>query len=139
EVDGAGVLVLVEHLLPGPAAVTRAEYAALGVGAVGVAERRHEDHVRIPGVDQHAPDLLGVLETDARPGPAAVHRLVHAVPLGDVRAHVRLAGADVDHPRIRGCRGQRPDRADRLSIEDRLPGAAGVVSLPDAGRAWQPI
>src|ERR1035438_6054884 len=37
EVDGAGALVLIEHLLPGLAAIGGAEDAALGVGAVGVA------------------------------------------------------------------------------------------------------
>ena len=62
----------------------------------------------------------------------AVGRLVHAVALGDVRAHVGLAGADVDHARIRRREREGADRADRLPVEDRLPGAAGVGRLPDA-------
>ena len=45
-VDAAGVLVLVEHALEAPAAVDRSEDAALGVGSVRMAERRHEQRDR---------------------------------------------------------------------------------------------
>ncbi len=58
--------------------------------------------------------------------------LVHPVALRDVGAHVRLAGADVDDARIRGRHGDRADRADRLAVEDRLPGAPRVARLPHA-------
>ena len=132
EVDRSGVVVLAEHLLPAPAAVAGAEHAALRVGAVGVPQRRRVDDVRIARIDQHAPDLLRVGEADMGPGLAAVGGLVHAVPLGDVGAHVGLAAPDVDHPWVGGRDGQRADRADRLRIEDRLPGAAGVAGLPHA-------
>src|ERR1700709_673516 len=54
EVDGAGVLVLVEDLLPALAAVARAEDAALGARAVGVPPRRHEADRRTARSDQPA-------------------------------------------------------------------------------------
>ena len=63
---------------------------------------------------------------------SGVGRLVHAVALGDVRAHVRFAGAHVDGVVIRRSNGQRSNRADRLGVENRLPGAAGVSRLPHA-------
>src|SRR6185295_8106845 len=95
EVDGAGVLVLEEHLLPMRAAVARPEDAALGVGTVGVAESGDVDEIGVRRVDEDAADLLAVAQADVRPGLAAVRGLIDAIPLRDVGAHVRLAGADV--------------------------------------------
>src|SRR5262249_13448569 len=54
------------------------------------------------------------------------------VAVRDLRAHVGFAAADVDHVRVRGGDGDGADRCDRLRIEDRQPGAAGVGRLPDA-------
>src|SRR5262249_36954180 len=75
-------------------------------------------------------DLLRLVESDVRPALAAVGRLVHAVALRDVGAHVGFAGADVDHVRIRLRDRERADRADRLRVEDRLPRSSGVVRFP---------
>ena len=68
----------------------------------------------------------------ARPGLSAVGGPVHAVAVGDVRAHVGLARADVEDLRVRRRDRDRSDRGDRLAVEDRLPGAAGVLALPDS-------
>src|SRR5205823_5556406 len=130
EVDRAGVLVGPEDFLPRRAAVARAEHAALRVRAVRMAERCGVDDVRVGRMHDHAADLLRIVEADVRPRLPAVGRLVHAVALGDVGAHVGLAAADVNHLRIRRRHGQRADRADRLPVEDRLPRAAGVDRLP---------
>src|SRR5581483_3704449 len=46
--------------------------------------------------------------------------------------HVRFAGADVERVRRRGRQRDRADRGDALSVEDRLPGTAGVFGLPHA-------
>ena len=132
DVDRAGVGVRPQDLPPVRPAVGRLEEPALGVRAVGVAERRHEDHVGVARIDLDAPDLLRVPEADEAPGGAAVDRLEDPLALGDVRAHVGLAGADVEHPRVRRRHRQRPDRAHRLLVEDRPPGAPGVDRLPDA-------
>ena len=95
-----------------------------------MAERGDVDDVRVARMDDDAADLLRVVEADVRPRLPAVGRLVHAVALGDVGAHVGLAAADVDHVRIRRRHGQRADRADRLPVEDRQPRAASVDRLP---------
>ena len=66
-VDAAGVLILVEHLLERLPTVGGAEDPAFGVGAVGVAEDRDEEAVRILGIDRDARDLPTVAEAEVRP------------------------------------------------------------------------
>src|SRR5205823_10697812 len=58
DVDAAGVLVLVQHLLERLAAVGGAEDAALRVRAVRVTEDGDEEAVRIARVDGDGGDLL---------------------------------------------------------------------------------
>src|SRR5205807_1562520 len=132
EGDGAGVLVLGQHLVPGLAAVAGAEDAALGVGPVGVAEHGDEHPVRVARVDQHGPDLLAVAQADVLPGLAAVGRFVHAVADRQVRPLQALAAADVNHVGVRRGDGQGADGAGRLVVEDGGPDAAVVGGLPDA-------
>src|SRR5262249_42947549 len=131
DVRGAGVAVLVEDLLPGLAAVGGAVDAALLVGPEGVAEDRREGNVGILRVDDAGADLALLLPV-VLPGPAGVGGLVDAVAGRDVAADVGLAGADVDHVRVRRGDGQGADGRDRLVVEDRLPGEAAVGRLPDA-------
>src|SRR4029453_1338387 len=57
EVDGAGVLIAVQHLLPALAAVLGAEHAAIGIRTPAVAERRHPRDVGIGRVHLQAADL----------------------------------------------------------------------------------
>src|ERR1700728_1396487 len=132
QIDRAGVGVAVERALPGPAAIGRAEYTAHLVGAVGMPERGDQHHVRVVRIDENAADLLGVAESDRPPAAPEVVGAEHAGSLGDVRAHVGLAGTDIDDPAIRGRDRQRADRADRRRVEDRLPGAPGVTRFPHA-------
>ena len=132
EVDGAGAFVLVEHLLPGLAAVGGAEDAALGVGAVGVAEGGDEEAVGIARVDEDGGDLLGVAESEVTPGLAGVGGLVHAVADGEIGALESFAAAHVDGVGVGGGEGDGADGAGGLVVEDGLPGAAEVVGLPDA-------
>src|ERR1039458_6799317 len=62
QVHGAGVLVLEDHVLPRRAAIDRAEDAPLGIGAVGMAEHRREDALRVMRIDDVGGDLLGVVQ-----------------------------------------------------------------------------
>src|SRR5579871_2529131 len=127
--DGAGVLVLVQHLLPGRAAVGRAEDAALGVGAVGVAEDGDEEAVGVARVHDHRRDLLAVAQPQVLPGLAAVGGLVNAVAGGQVRALQPLAAANIEDGRVRRSHGQG---AGQLPVEERHPDVAVVGGLPDA-------
>src|SRR5262249_55876440 len=131
DVDGAGVGVLAEHLLPGLAAVGGAVDAALGVGAEGVAQDRGVGDVGVMRVDDELADLPG-LPPDVLPGLAAVGALVEAVAGGDVAADVGLAGADVDDVRVGRGHGQGAGGGGGLVVEDRAPVDAAVVGLPDA-------
>src|SRR4029453_5681940 len=72
EIDGAGRVVLAQHLVPARSTVTRPVDTPLGVGDVRMPGGRHEDHVRIARIDQDAADVLAVAQTDVRPGRTAV-------------------------------------------------------------------
>ena len=67
QVDGAGVVVDVQDLLPRVAAVGGAVDAPLRVGPPQVADRRHVSHVRIPRVDLNARDVVRVGQPQVRP------------------------------------------------------------------------
>ena len=66
------------------------------------------------------------------PGLATISGAIDTIALGDVRAHVGLAGAHKEHLGITVGDGDGADRSDRLIVEDRLPGAAGIQGFPDA-------
>ena len=132
-INGAGVVVLVEHLAPGLAAVGGLEDAALLVGREGMAQRSDEDDVGILRIDPDRGDVARVFQPDVLPGLAGVGRLPHAVALIDRSAHVAdIAGSDVDDVRIRRRNGDRADRGDVLLVEDGLPHHAAVGGLPRA-------
>ena len=74
KVDGAGEFVLIQHLLPGLAAIEGTEDTALRVRPVGVAEDGDEEAVGIARIDQNGGDLLArrAGPGDARCWPASV-------------------------------------------------------------------
>ncbi len=95
-------------------------------------EHRREHPVGIVRVDQQRRDLLAVAQPEVLPGLAAVRRLVDAVAHRQVGALQPFAAAGVDHPRVRRRHRERADRLRRLRVEQRPPGPARVVGLPDA-------
>src|SRR5436853_3078473 len=134
DIDRAGLLVLVEDLAPGLAAVRAADHAALAGGAEGMAEGRDASDIGILRVDDQRADLAGVPEADVAPGPAAVDRLVDAIAVRHVAARGRLPGADIDDVRIGGRDGERAHGRDRCSVGQRPPRGAPVRRLPDSPR-----
>jgi len=132
DVHGAGVLVGVQHLLPRCPAVLGAEHATLCVRAVRVTEHRDEDPVRIVRVDDHSGDLLAVPQAELPPRPPGVGGLVDPVAHRQVGALQAFAAADIDNVGIGTGDGESADRAGRLSVEDRSPGAPVVGALPHA-------
>ena len=131
KIDGSGILVFKKHALPRLAAVGGAEHTALGIRGVRVAEHCRENHVRIVGVYEDAPDLPTVLEPDMRPGAAGVLRFVHPVAVGNVRAHVRLARTHINHLGVRRRNRNGADGSDGLAVKDGRPHAAGVRGFPN--------
>ncbi|GBD16679.1 hypothetical protein HRbin26_01582 [bacterium HR26] len=136
DVVAAGVRALVEHLLPGLAAIGRAEDAALLVGPEGMAERRHVDDVRVARVDHDLADVAGVGEPAVDPGTAGIRGLVDAIAVGDVVADAGLAGADIDDV---GVGFRHRDGTDSGGAEEAVgdvaPGHPAVGRLPDPASA----
>src|SRR5262249_11664637 len=92
--DRAGLVVLIEDFLPGCPAVSGAEDPALLVRPVCVPKCGHENHIRVPGVDNHGADVPRVLQANVLPGLAGVDRFVNAVAVADVAADTGLARSD---------------------------------------------
>ena len=130
----AAVFVDEERPLPGGAAVSCPEDAALGLRPVRRAQRACENDLRIGRIDDDAADAAGLVQTHARPRLAGVHRLVDAVADRDMAANPRLARSGPDDVRIGRRNGERADRLRRLLVEDLLPVDAAVDGLRDAAR-----
>ena len=94
-------------------------------------QRGDQNCFRIMRIDDDAGDLPAVGKTAGLPGLTAVGRTEHALPLGDVRAHVCLARSDVENLRSRRRDRQRTDRPDGDAIEDRIPRPTGIACLPN--------
>src|SRR5262249_25967144 len=97
EINAAGVFVLVENFAPGLTAVSGAEDAAFGVGAIGVAESRDVGDVWIFGMYGNAANGTRIAEANRGPGLASVDGFVNAVAVDDVAANAGFAGAGIDH------------------------------------------
>src|SRR6202020_261108 len=97
-----------------------------GIDRVWIA-RRHRERGR---------SGILVFEKNFTPRYAAVGRLEHAAfgvgAVCDVGTHVGFTAADVDDAWIARRDRDGTDRRDILLVEDRSPGAPGVVTLPDA-------
>ncbi len=136
QVAGAGLGVDVKDLLPGLAAVPRAEDAAVVVGPPEMALGGDIDDVGIDGVDGDPADEAGVGEAHVLPGPAGVLGFVNAVAGGHGIARGRLAGAHPDDVGMALRHGHGADRDRLLQVERRRPGDAGIHGLPQAARAY---
>src|SRR4029077_10835951 len=110
EVDGAGVVVHEQHLLPALAAVGAAEDATLRIGAEDVPLDGGEHYVGVAGIDPQAADVAAGGEPPRLPGLAAVSGTEDAGARGDVPAAGDLAGADVEHLGVARRHGERADR-----------------------------
>ena len=100
-----------------------------------MAEHRGEQPIGIPRIDDDLRDLLAVAQAEVCPGLARVDRLVNPVPHGEVGPLQSLARGDVDDVWVGFRHRDRPDRTRGLVVEDRRPGPAVVVGLPDAAVA----
>ena len=130
EIGRARVVVDEQRLRPRLAAVRRHEHAALRVGPEQVSHCRDPDHVRVLRVDDDAGDRLRFPQADVRERVPGVGGLEHAVTERRALAVVRLAGADVEHARIRRRDRDVADRVRAVAVEDRLEGDAVVDGLP---------
>src|SRR5207253_3021333 len=110
---------------------------AIGVGAVGVAERGDKYNIGIRRMNNDRTDVPGVFQADVSPGLPGVGGFVDTVSERDVAADAGFAGADIDDVGIRIRHGDGADGRDGLLIEERIPADAAIGGFPDAsaGRA----
>ena len=97
-----------------------------------MSEHRDENAIGIVRVNQNVRNLLAVAQPQVRPGVSAVGGSVNSIAGGKIGAPQAFAAADINYVRVRRSDRQRADRAGRLFIENRNPGAAGVGALPHA-------
>ncbi len=137
QVAGAGALVDVEDLGPGPATVRRpVDPAILRVGP-RVSQRAHVRDVGVGGMEDDGVDGAGALEAEPLPRLPAVHRLVDAGADPRRVAAVPLAGPDPDDVRGRLVDRDRPDGGGGERVHQRLPrrAARGRSPQPAGGGA----
>src|SRR5581483_659987 len=137
DIDRAGVIVDVQRLAPGLAAVGGHEYAAIRARTPLQAEHRNHDVIGVMWIDDDAADLADVLEAHEIPGLARIRREIDTRAGDHVVADVGLAGAHPDQVRVRGGNGDRANGARRLLLENRLEVQAAIGRLEHtaAGRA----
>src|SRR5205814_6156212 len=112
-------------------AVGRSEDAALVIRSVRMPERRDEQAIGIPGVDQHRGNLPRLAEAEMLPCPSGVGRFVDPVADGQVRPLQPLAARHVYDVGVRGRDRDGADRLRGLIVEDRAPCQTVVGRLPD--------
>ncbi len=134
DVDAAALRILIEDLLPGLAAILRAEDAALFVIGKGMTQRSDEGDVRILRIDDHASDGMGVRQADELPRRACVNRFINSVAADNVAANASFAGSDINDVRVRLRDGNRADRRGHVFclVGQRLPVQSAVRGLPYA-------
>src|SRR5262249_52010795 len=79
QIDGAGVLILVQNSLPGTPTIGRAKHAPLFVWTVWMTERCDKYTARVLGIDEDRSNLTCVLEPCVLPFVPSVDRLVDAI------------------------------------------------------------
>ncbi len=132
DVAAARAVAEVENFLPGFAAITRAEDAALGVRAVGVPESGDKGDIGIRRMDDDLADVARVLQSNVVPSLAAVVRTIDAIAEGDVAANAGFTGADINYIGIGVGDRDAADRGGGLFIEEGIPGNAAVHGFPNA-------
>ena len=132
QINRACVFVMKQNFLPTLSAIFRAEHPSLLVRPVRMPQRGDENLVYVSRVHDDSPNLPRIFEPNVRPRFAAVRGLVHSIPVGNRRAHVRLAGAHVNHVRIRWHHRDCSNRSNRLRIENRLPRPPRIIRFPNA-------
>ena len=128
----AGVVVDLERLLPGLAAVGRLEDAALAAWSPQAAGRRDKDDIVVARVDDDAVDEPGVAEAEVGEGLAAVSRLVDAVAPRHALTIARFAGADPDEIRVRLRDRDVANRERALILHQGFERGAVVDGFPQA-------
>ena len=132
DVHGAGAVGDEEHLLPRPAAVARAEHAALAAAGERVADGGDEHRVGSRGW-MRTPPICPASRSPTCSTSCRRRRCVDPPPRGHVAADPVGAGADPDDVRVGGG---HVDGADGAGLDEAVgdvePALPGVGGLPHA-------
>ncbi len=120
-----------QNPLPFLPAILRIKNAALRIRPVRMSQRRDKNFFRVFRINQNPRNLPRILQPNVRPRLPAVRGPVHPIPVGNVRAHVRLARPHVNDLWIRRRHRNRSNRRNRLRIKYRFPGAPCIVAPPN--------
>src|ERR1700722_81298 len=126
DIDASGVLIFVQHLFPGLAAIGGTENTAFGVWPIRVSERCHENNIRIVGIDNDFADSAAIVQADIFPALAPVKRFVNSITLSNVSANARLARANVNGVVIGIGHSKTANRSASLFVKHWRPGHGAV-------------
>src|SRR5579872_1160887 len=112
--------------------VFRLIHAAVGIGAISVAERGDVGDVRVLCVHDDATDLASFAQADVVPSFAAIGGLINTIAGRQIHANVGLAGPGINCVGIGWGDGESANGSDVLIVENRPPDDARVDGLPDA-------
>ena len=133
-VRAAGVFIHKQHFLPVFPAIGGAEYTAIRLRSIGVAQGASQHDVRVMRVNHDIPDSSGLFQPHQLPGLPRVQRFVNPAADGNVASDKRLTGSRPHDIRIRRRDRERANRRDFLIIEDGRPVDSGIDGLPDPSR-----
>ena len=94
-VRAAGVFIHKQHFLPVFPAIGGAEYTAIRLRSIGVAQGASQHDVRVMRVNHHIGDSAGFFQPHQLPGLPCVQRLVNPIANGNVAANERFPGSRV--------------------------------------------
>src|SRR5580692_6198244 len=130
-VRAADVFAFRKHLLPILPAVGGKINPALFIRSIGMPERRGENSIRVARVDSKSGNALTIAKAKMGPGLARVGGFVHPVTDGQIRPSQPFAARDINYVRIGRSDRNGSNSLRWLIVENRRPGAAGIVCLPD--------
>ena len=128
---GAGVFVLVEHLLKRATTISGAEHTALGIRTIRVTEDGDEEAVGVGRINRNGRDHLTVFQSELLPRASGVGGLVDAVADRQVGTNNAGACPHIDDVGIRRRNRDRADRSCGLIVEQRHPVGAVISRPPD--------
>src|SRR5271165_5168962 len=83
-------------------------------------------------IDSQRRNLLPIAQAEMLPALARIGRLINAITHREVRSTQSFTARDINDLGVGGRDGDRAYRLGGLPVEDRVPGAPVVVTLPDA-------
>ena len=97
-----------------------------------MAEHGSEDSIGIARIDGERGNLETIAQSEMSPGFSGVRRFVDSVADREIGAMQAFAAGYINDIGIRGSYCDGANRLRRFVVEDRRPGAAIVVRLPDS-------